>query len=197
MSARARFIKTVVSVKDLPDPDKPEIALLGRSNAGKSSLINAMFQTRVAKTSQTPGKTRALNFFDVADKYRLVDMPGYGFAKVSGKEIRSWQKLIEDYLVDREALAGMALIMDIRRKWSDDEQMLADFAERLGKPMIVVLNKMDKAKQSEKVLRVREVSAQPGVTAVHMTSCLNRVGTKELEDLLYSTMVSPFVRRPS
>ena len=95
MPRPTRFLKSAVWPKDYPEADRPEIALIGRSNAGKSSLLNALVSQKAAKVSQTPGKTRLLNFFDFGDHYRLVDMPGYGFAARSGDEILAWEKMIK------------------------------------------------------------------------------------------------------
>src|SRR5687768_5730395 len=92
------FIKSAKVPKDFPHGSKPEVAIAGRSNAGKSSLINIMARSKVAKVSSTPGKTRLLNFFDYDNKFRLVDMPGYGFSKRSGHEQHSWEEMVEAYL---------------------------------------------------------------------------------------------------
>src|SRR5690242_9500887 len=107
MKKKVRFIKSAVVPKDYPPPLKPELAMIGRSNAGKSSFINAWLEERIAKTSSVPGKTRLLQFFEVADKFFLVDMPGYGWAKRSTSEVEEWQGMIETYIESRENLRGV------------------------------------------------------------------------------------------
>ncbi len=124
------FLKSAVRLDQCPQEDRPEVAFLGRSNSGKSSLINALTGRKtLAKVSSTPGKTRILNFFDFGPHYRLVEMPGYGFASRGGDEQRSWQRMIEDYLGGRQSLVGLVLIMDIRREMTEDEEMLMRYAQ--------------------------------------------------------------------
>src|SRR4051812_11511852 len=126
--SKLQFLKSATKLSEFPRDERPEIAMVGRSNAGKSSVINTLAGGRLAKVSSTPGKTRLLNFFEHKEGYRVVDMPGYGFAVRSGDEVFSWRKMIESYLLERENLMGLMLIMDIRREWTDDEQMLMDLA---------------------------------------------------------------------
>lgn len=104
MTIKIDFLRSGVNGKDFPSPDMPEVALVGRSNAGKSSFLNALAKRKVARVSSAPGKTRLLNFFSAGDHYRLVDMPGYGFAARSANEIKSWQQMIERYLEERSCL---------------------------------------------------------------------------------------------
>src|SRR5262245_31840721 len=115
--ARLRFITSASDYSGCPDDSRPEIALIGRSNSGKSSLLNGIAQERVAMISSTPGKTRLLNFFDAGDKYRYVDMPGYGFSARGGDEHHSWKPLIEGYLSARTNLCGLLVLLDVRRDW--------------------------------------------------------------------------------
>jgi len=150
MFKRAEFIKSVFDLKDLPPPKYPEIALIGRSNVGKSSLINALFnQKNLAKVSSTPGFTKALNFFLVDRKFYLVDLPGYGYAKVS-KEMRlRWKELIEGYLKSIRDLRLLILIFDIRRKPDELDVSLIKFVRGLKKQYHVVLNKIDLLEKHE------------------------------------------------
>ena len=122
---KAKFLKSAVNQEDYPPSDRPEVALVGRSNAGKSSLLNALAGSKIAKVSQEPGKTRLLNFFDYGKQYRFVDMPGYGYASRSGSEILSWQEMITKYSDVRENLHGVVLIMDSARDWQEEESNLS------------------------------------------------------------------------
>ena len=144
---KINFIKSASNSTSYPPLLLPEIALIGRSNSGKSSLLNALSNQKIAKVSATPGKTQLLNFFELDKKYYLVDMPGYGYAKRSRKEVFAWKNMIEVYLSRRESLVGLILIMDIRRKWAIEESQLLDWLdkERLSrKNIVIVLNKSDK-----------------------------------------------------
>lgn len=162
------FEKSAVFPKDYPIKPLPEVGVVGRSNSGKSSVINAWTGKRIAKVSGQPGKTRLLNFFNGSDKYRLVDMPGYGFAKRGPKEKKMWGEMIQNYLAVRSQLKGLLLIMDIRRQWEEEEQMLLDWASASFKPVYVVLNKADKVNQKEKhhsVKSIKDLGIQPFVVS--------------------------------
>ena len=140
-----RFEKSVVRLADLPPASVPEIAFAGRSNVGKSSLMNRLLGRRnLVRVSGRPGCTRGLNFFDLDGKLYLVDLPGYGFAKVPASERRRWEELVGGYLEARETLAGVVLIVDIRHEAKPgDRQMLGWLKER-GLPFLVVYTKADK-----------------------------------------------------
>jgi GTP-binding protein len=166
----------------------PEVALIGRSNAGKSSLINGLANARIALVSSTPGKTRLLNFYQ-GPKYRLVDMPGYGFASRSGSEQRSWQSMIEPFLGARGNLCGLLIVMDIRRDWSEDEENLVDWIAPRDLPVSIVLTKVDKLSRSEMIKRERTIREQSGIEDVHLTSALKKTGFVELEDFVYKSWV--------
>ncbi|WP_413558462.1 ribosome biogenesis GTP-binding protein YihA/YsxC [Bdellovibrio sp. HCB209] len=189
MPKQIRFIKSAVLEKDYPVHKKAEVAIAGRSNAGKSSFINGLATNKIAKVSSTPGKTRLLNFFDVADTFVLVDMPGYGFAARSGDEIRDWHKMIEVYLNSRESLAGLILIMDIRRSWSEDEELLRRFSEAQGFPLAVVLTKADKMSRSQMLQAIAKLKKQTGLSAVFGTSALKKTGQEEVEDYIYENWI--------
>jgi GTP-binding protein len=182
----ASFLKSAKLEIEFPPADRPEIALMGRSNAGKSSFLNAWVGRRsLAKVSQQPGKTRLLNFFDVGEIYRIVDMPGYGFASRGAEERDSWGKMIEGYVNSRSSLVGALLIMDIRRDWSSDEAMILNWLERRGVPLIVILNKMDKISRSQQAQRLREFQGQLPKVRVHGTSTLQPSTVKAVEDVVY------------
>lgn len=166
----AQFLTSAVGLKDAPppQPDLPEFAFVGRSNVGKSSLINSLLgRKNLAKTSNTPGKTRLLNFYPVRyelnlpiagedahgetvrQNFRLVDLPGYGFAKVSKVEQARWQKELTRYLEKRESLQLVVMLVDARLGLTPLDEMMRDWLEHAQKPTLVVLTKTDKLKRQE------------------------------------------------
>ena len=145
------FHKSVFNLKDLPNPVLPEIAFSGRSNVGKSSLINTIINRRgIAKTSSTPGRTQSINFIDINKTHFFVDLPGYGYAKVPAAVKKSWKNLIEGYLGNRPNLCLMILIIDSRRDPREEELQFAEWLEMQGIPFIVALTKIDKIKRSHR-----------------------------------------------
>lgn len=181
------FEKSAVFPDQYPLKKYPEVAIAGRSNSGKSSLINSWAQSRVAKVSGSPGKTRLLNFFVVEKKFRLVDTPGYGFAARSTKERKSWQGMIETYLSSREDLKGLVLIMDIRREWSEEEQMVCDWCYSHGIQVFVVLNKADKATQKLRHSAVKNIEEQGLVPFV--ISAKSKKGVDDLIQAVWSQWI--------
>ncbi|MBX0310382.1 MAG: ribosome biogenesis GTP-binding protein YihA/YsxC [Sulfurihydrogenibium sp.] len=145
-----KFVKSAVKPEDFPPPNKPEIAIVGRSNVGKSSLINAIFKRSIAKVSATPGKTKLINFFLLNDDIYFVDLPGYGFATVSHKEKQNWKRMIEDYLLNRENLNLIIMLVDTRYPPTNLDVLMKEWLESFEKPYIVVGTKIDKLNQSEK-----------------------------------------------
>ncbi|SEO80330.1 ribosome biogenesis GTP-binding protein YihA/YsxC [Nitrosovibrio sp. Nv6] len=185
----AVFYTTVNQIRDLPPPDGVEIAFAGRSNAGKSSAINSLANRgRLAFVSKTPGRTQHLNFFQLGSGRFLVDLPGYGYAKVPFEVRQHWEHLLSTYLQTRESLHGMVLIMDVRHPLTPlDRQMLTWFAST-GKPVHVLLTKSDKlARQhAQKVLKdvlafLRETYPQ---CSVQLFSSFTREGVEEATALL-------------
>lgn len=168
---RVAFVQSAAALRQCPPPGRPEVAFAGRSNAGKSSVINALTgQKALARVSKTPGRTQLLNFFDMADAAYLVDLPGYGFAKAPARERRAWQAMVEGYLTRREPLAGLVVIMDIRRPLTDiDSEMLSWCAAR-PMPAVILLNKADKlskgAAAAERLQTQRAVGEAAQVIAV-------------------------------
>jgi len=141
----AKFVGAATSVRHLPPAGPPEIAVGGRSNVGKSSFLNMLLGRRgLARTSRTPGRTRQLNFFEINDTFRIVDLPGYGYAVGSEAERRSWGPLVEGYLRGRPGLAGMLVLVDVRRGLQDEERELREFLEHLGVPHALIVTKVDK-----------------------------------------------------
>ena len=142
---KAEFTISAVSPAQYPDGDLPEIALSGRSNVGKSSFINTLLNRKnLARTSGKPGKTQLLNFFNIDDKLRFVDVPGYGYAKVSKTERAKWGKMIEEYLTSRENLRAVVSLVDFRHEPSADDVQMYEFLKYYEIPVIVVATKADK-----------------------------------------------------
>lgn len=163
---RAEFRAAATTVASLPPAVHPEIAVAGRSNVGKSSLLNAMTGRRgLARTSRTPGCTRGLLFFDVDDWMTLVDLPGYGYASRSQTERLAWKKLVEHYLATRQELAGVLILVDVRRGPEEEEVELAAYLESVGVAYAFVATKADKLKRSafaQQAARIR-AAVQPAV----------------------------------
>lgn len=147
---QARLLRTVAELSQLPPPSGREVAFAGRSNAGKSSAINALTRRRrLAYVARQPGKTRTIQLFEVAAERYLVDLPGYGYARVSESLRRQWGKLVDGYLATRESLQGLVLIMDVRHPLTPlDEQLLAWFAPR-ALPVHILLTKADKLSRNQ------------------------------------------------
>lgn len=182
------FIKSAVKFADFPLHDKKEIAIAGRSNAGKSSLLNTWAGGKIAKVSQTPGKTRLLNFFN-AGSYCLVDMPGYGFASRSGDEIKLWRKMIENYLSERPQLSGLVLVIDMAREWQDDEEGITQYMMKHDIPVAITLTKMDKFSKQDIAKAVERMKKQSRIQEVFAVSSQTRKGCDEVEEFIFRTWI--------
>ena len=142
-----------------PESSLPEVAFAGRSNVGKSSLLNALVRRKsFARVSRTPGRTREINFFRVNNTFVLVDLPGYGYARISKAKKAEWRPMIESYLRRTTQLRGIVLLLDIRREPSEDDRAMLDFLAELGVPTIVALTKADKLTKADAREKVAEVS---------------------------------------
>ena len=150
----AIFIKSAVKPSQYPAPIYPEIAFAGRSNVGKSSLINSLLNRKhLVKTSRTPGRTQLINFFMINETFYFVDLPGYGYARVPPKIQRQWGPMVENYLFNRKNLCAVILAMDIRRTAGDDEKKLLHWFARLNFKTILVLTKADKLSKNRQMLQ--------------------------------------------
>ena len=166
----AKFIGSYPSTEDLPVDQGSEIAFCGRSNCGKSSILNALTNNKkLAKTSKTPGRTQSINVFEIKSnsEFKIIDLPGYGYAKVSKKMRASWGQEIEKYLMTRQCLNALCIIMDIRHPFKDDDESLIDWCESKDLPMILLLNKADKLSKS-----------QIAQTVLNATKELNKLSTE-------------------
>ena len=161
-----KFIKSANQVAQFPEDSGSEIAFVGRSNAGKSTALNAIFgRKNIAKTSKTPGRTQLINFFDIDDDCRVVDLPGYGFAAVPKEKRKQWDELISDYFRTRDALKGVFLIIDSRRMITELDHLFLDFYLPLGKSLHVILTKADKLKKLAQIKALQSTETSLGKVA--------------------------------
>ena len=178
---RAEFWAAAANSAEIPEARGPEIALAGRSNVGKSSLLNRLCRRRsLARTSRTPGCTRGLVFFSIGDGLTLVDLPGYGYARRSKTERESWKRLVEGYLSRRGALAGVLILIDVRRGAQDEERMLAEFLDDKGLPWAWALTKCDKLGRSRLSQRLGVLRKELGETPMMATSAASGDGIDEM-----------------
>lgn len=166
MKIQASFVTSASKPSEFPAPDHPEIAIVGRSNVGKSSLINSLVgQDGLARTSRTPGRTRLVNWFriETTRPFHFVDLPGYGFANVSLALKESWRPLIETYLAERRSLAGVLLLIDIRRGVGDEELDFVPWLQQREVPVVVALTKADKLPKNKRALEVEKNKRELGL----------------------------------
>ena len=155
------FVKSAYRSSQYPPADRPEIAFAGRSNVGKSSLLNVLVNRRnLARTGSQPGRTQALNFFALADRLYLVDLPGYGFARVPPQVQAAWRPMVETYLRERDTLCGVVVILDIRRDVSQGDRDLLNWLGTYGISPILVLTKMDKLSRSQRNTRTSRIAKE-------------------------------------
>lgn len=153
-----------VKAAQYPEETMPEVAFAGKSNVGKSSLINTMINRKaLARTSQNPGKTRTINFYNVENKLYFVDLPGYGYAKAPKSEIAKWGKMIEDYLIKRESLKAIIMLVDIRHEPGENDRMMYDWLNHYGHRIILVATKSDKLNRSQIPKHKKMLSAAFGL----------------------------------
>jgi GTP-binding protein len=183
----AQFETSAAKLTQLPADENLEIAFAGRSNAGKSSAINRICcQKSLARTSKTPGRTQLINFFTIDEQRRLVDLPGYGYAKVSEDIKRRWQQTMEQYLATRQSLRGLILLMDVRHPLKDIDQQLLSWSWNVGMPTHILLTKADKLKRGaaqNTLLKVRKEILEndpANLTSVQLFSSLKGTGLDEI-----------------
>ncbi len=187
--SKAKFIKTAILPKDYPvirnsrGQILPEVAVAGRSNVGKSSLLNHLFQTKqLVKTSSTPGKTQALNFFIFEDHLAFADLPGYGYAQVAQNVRKQWGPMVQAYLEKRETLKLILFLIDIRRIPNEDDLQFLDWIVHHQKSMILVLTKVDKVNRNERKLNTEKILEALGAGNIHYVyySATKNQGRREL-----------------
>ena len=177
-----------------PEPTLPEVAFAGRSNVGKSSLLNKLIhRKKFARVSNTPGRTREINFFKVNDAFILVDLPGYGYARVSKDKRAEWRPLIEGFLRRSPQLRGIVQLLDIRHDPTDDDRAMLDFLSEIGLPTIVVLTKIDKLSPGPRAKRIHEVCVSLSLEAdqVIAFSAVTGEGRNDLGEAIDSLLAQP------
>lgn len=184
---KTKFCMSATQKKQFPADGWPEVAVVGRSNVGKSSLLNALCdQKNLARVSKTPGRTQLVNFFSVEDRARLVDLPGYGYADVPDSIQKTWDKMMHDYLACREQLLGLMLLLDIRRMPSEHDKMMFDWLGDRQLPVLIVLTKADKVgsneafRNTQKLARVFDIKPKQLI----QTSALSKKGFDALRQNL-------------
>lgn len=194
----ARFMISAPTLALCPDDTGAEVAFAGRSNAGKSSAINALTQQNaLARTSRTPGRTQLINFFTVMndESRRLVDLPGYGYAKVPEAVKIEWQKHLSDYLRGRFSLRGLVLLMDVRHPLTEFDQMMLDYADQRGMPVHILLTKADKLKRGPASAALQKVRSRlkewEDLVSVQLFSSLKRDGVDTLSQKLDQWLHTP------
>lgn len=186
---RANFLLSAPNIKHTPEDTGWEVAFAGRSNAGKSSAINTITnQKSLARTSKTPGRTQQLVYFELDEERRLVDLPGYGYAKVPINVQRKWEKELEHYLEERKTLNGLVLLVDIRRSLSDFDEQMLQYAAHLGLEVYVALTKADKLKRNMAKNTLFDVQKRvkniPTPIQVELFSSLKKDGIEPLHNWL-------------
>ena len=186
---RTTFVTSAPDISKLPNDVGAELAIIGRSNSGKSSSINAICdQKNLAKTSRTPGRTRLINLFKVNEGKYLVDLPGYGYAQVPEQMKRQWQKAMTDYLQQRKCLCGLVVTMDIRTPLRDHDRMIIDWSIAANLPCLILLTKADKFGVNKRKEMVGEVKTQLSEFGGNFTiiafSALSKIGIDETRNVL-------------
>ena len=178
---KTKFMKSASNISESPEDIGAEVAFVGRSNSGKSSAINVITnQKNLARISKTPGRTQLINFFEIEEKKRLVDLPGYGYAKTSKKQQKEWGFMISEYVKYRQTLRGIILIIDIRRGIMELDHAFLDFYLPLNKPLHILLTKSDKLKKQACRKSFDSVrSIVDSVASVQLFSSLKKSGTEE------------------
>lgn len=195
---QAKFLTSAPELKDAPNDEGMEVAFAGRSNAGKSSAINTLTrQKSLARISKTPGRTQMLNFFDIEQGKRFVDLPGYGYAKVPLAVKKKWHKMMEDYLLKREALCGIVLVMDVRHPLTEFDWQMIDWCEHSNLPLHILLTKADKlnygAAKNTLLSVQRELQNVNFPLSLQLFSALKKTGAEEIHQVLDEWFNSDFV----
>lgn len=185
---KSKFVISAVNRDQYPEDEIPEIAMAGRSNVGKSSLINMMINRKgLAKTSSTPGKTQTINFYNLDDKMRLVDLPGYGYARVSKAKKSGWGRIIETYLVDRRNLLEVFLLVDFRHDPTEDDRLMYEWIRTFGYRGVVIATKSDKMGNNQLNARKKAIREKLGMEEsdiLFVTSAESRKGKYEMWDFI-------------
>lgn len=195
--SQAAFLQSAGRLEQCPPDNGDEVAFVGRSNAGKSSAINTLTdQPKLARTSKTPGRTQLLNFFQVADGKYLVDLPGFGFARVPEKVKAQWDKQLEAYLQRRQSLRGLILLMDIRHPLKAFDMQMIDWCQEAGMPVHILLTKSDKLKSGARKKSLletrRSLESYGDLVSIQLFSALKNEGCGELKGVLQAWLNPEF-----
>jgi GTP-binding protein len=183
-----------------PEPKWPEVAFAGRSNVGKSSLLNRLVRRkRIARVSNTPGRTREVNFFLVNDQFVLVDLPGYGYARISKERRAEWRPLIEGYMRSSRELRGIVQLLDVRHDLTPDDRQMLDFLAEMAVPTLFALTKIDKLTASQRAARIALLTEELDTTADQVIpfSAVTGEGRDELAEALVALVEQPAWRADS
>jgi len=188
---KAYFLLSVAEIKQLPPDEGIEVAIVGRSNVGKSSILNKITQSKkLARVSKTPGRTQLINLFALDEKRRMADLPGYGYAKVPLAIKQKWQKTVDDYLSQRKSLKGLLMIMDIRHPLRDSDKQLLTYCAHYDLPVHIVLNKADKLSKGAVAATLQQVktalTAYSNSVTFQSFSALKNTGIETLHAVLNS-----------
>ncbi len=188
------FLKGVAGIDGLPPDREAEVCFIGRSNVGKSSLINALFERRnLARTSKTPGRTQELNFFSLGESSYIVDLPGYGFAKASKDKRSDWQTLIKSYIAERRSLKRVFTLVDARHGLKDNDREFFSFLDTYAVNYQIILTKIDKVKRNEMPKLLDQINSKivehPACnTEFLLTSAIKKSGISEIRDVMFSIL---------
>ena len=176
----AEFLLSASTTRQFPSATLPEIAFAGRSNVGKSTLINSLLnRKKLVKTSATPGKTQLINFFKINDQFYFVDLPGYGYAKVPESVRRKWQNLVEAYLSERETLRNVVLIIDCRHNPTVQDRQLLEWLEYYQRPSLIVASKIDKLKRGQVQKHLQKIKHDLSIETVPLGHSSMQYGRRE------------------
>jgi GTP-binding protein len=181
---KVELVAVAAKRNQYPSEDKKELAFAGRSNVGKSSLINLLLNRKIARTSGSPGKTRTINFYEINEDFRIVDLPGYGYTKISRSITENWGEMIEAYLQDRPNLRCVVQLVDIRHAPTVQDKQMYEWSRHYGFDGVVVATKADKLSRNEMVKNLAMIRNELGLTQndkLFPVSALKRTGTAELE----------------
>ena len=193
--SHARFLLSVPDPQQAPSDTGVEVAFAGRSNAGKSSALNALTQRKsLARTSKTPGRTQHLVFFELDGERRLVDLPGYGYAKVPEKVRRQWGQAMETYFTNRQSLRGLILVMDVRHPLTEFDTQMLQWCQHAGMRVHILLTKADKLKRGpamSALLKVQKSLAEQNNVSVQLFSALKHTGVEQAREVLDAWLALP------
>ena len=201
MYTQAKFINSSPHLKNTPEDQGLEVAFAGRSNAGKSSAINTLTrQSALARISKTPGRTQMLNFFEINERLRFVDLPGYGYAKVPVAVKKQWHELMETYLLQRKSLCGIVLVMDVRHPLTEFDWQMVEWCQHSQLPLHILLTKADKLNYGaakNTLLQVqKELQECPLSLSLQLFSSLKKTGVDELHHALDHLFNPPLLSEP-